>query len=46
MFNLVFTGAVIPFFTALIASLGLGVGEWFFHKFMARSITPEHGKAE
>jgi hypothetical protein len=46
MFNLVFPWAVIPFFTALIASLGLGVGEWLFHKFMARSIIPEHGKIE
>ncbi len=46
MFNLVFTGAVIPFFTALIASLGLGMGEWFFHKFIAKSIIPEHSKIE
>ncbi len=46
MFNLVLTGAVIPFFTALIASLGLGVGEWLFHKFMTRSIIPEHGRIE
>jgi len=46
MFNLVYTGAVIPFLTALLASLGLGVGEWFFHRFMARSIIPERGKIE
>ncbi len=46
MFNLVYTGAVIPFFTALIASLGLGAGEWLFHKFMVGSIIPERGKIE
>lgn len=44
MFNLVYTGSVIPFFTALIASLGLGAGEWLFHKFMARSVEPERSK--
>lgn len=46
LFNMIYTGAVIPFYTALFASLVLGLGEWFFHRFMARSIIPEHGKIE
>jgi hypothetical protein len=46
LFNLIYTGAVIPFYTALFASLALGLGEWFFHKFMARSIIQEHSKIE
>lgn len=28
-------GAFIPFSTALLASIIIGVGEWFFHQYMA-----------
>ncbi|HEX2945631.1 MAG TPA: DUF2512 family protein [Clostridia bacterium] len=46
MFNLIYTDAVIPFFTAIITSIGIGAGEWLFHKFFARSVAPVHDKGE
>jgi len=33
-------GYAIPFFPALVASIGIGVGEWFFHKFMHYQVLP------
>ena len=40
LFNYIFPGAAISFFDALIASIGIGVGEWIFHKFVSRSVLP------
>lgn len=33
-------GLNIPFFLAFIAAIVLGVGEWFFHKYMVSSVLP------
>jgi hypothetical protein len=33
-------GISIPFLTALLASLVIGAGEWFFHKYMENSVLP------
>lgn len=40
LFNYIFPGAAISFFDALIASIGIGIGEWVFHKFVSRSVLP------
>lgn len=40
LFNYIFPGTGISFSDALIASLGIGVGEWIFHKFVSRSVLP------
>ncbi|WHH60039.1 DUF2512 family protein [Petroclostridium sp. X23] len=41
MFNYVFRGAYISFADALLAAAVLGVGEWIFHKYVARAVFPE-----
>ncbi len=40
LFNFIFPGAAISFFDALIASIGIGVSEWVFHKFISKSVLP------
>ena len=41
MFNFVFPRVDISFFDALIASIGIGAGEWVFHRFMSRAVLPD-----
>jgi hypothetical protein len=33
-------GAYIPFSIALVSSLAIGLGEWFFHKFVFNNVLP------
>lgn len=40
LFNYSIPGAAISFSDALIASIGVGIGEWLFHKFMSKSVLP------
>lgn len=40
LFNFVFTDVTITFSDALIASAGIAVGEWLFHKFVSREVLP------
>ncbi|MDQ0338414.1 CHASE2 domain-containing sensor protein [Caldalkalibacillus uzonensis] len=35
-----FLGAFVPFTTALLASVIIGVGEWFFHQYMETRVFP------
>lgn len=42
LFNYVYPGAGISFFDALFASVVLGIGEWVYHKFIAKSVLPDH----
>ncbi|GGK23643.1 hypothetical protein GCM10010965_15560 [Caldalkalibacillus thermarum] len=39
-----FFGAFVPFSTALLASVIIGVGEWFFHQYMERAVFPNREK--
>lgn len=41
LFNYVYPGAGISFFDALAASIVLGIGEWVYHKFVAKSVLPD-----
>lgn len=43
-FNFIFIDAVIPFSAALIAALAVGVGEWFFHKYVKSAVFPNLDK--
>lgn len=42
-FNWIIPDADISFMDALIASAVLAVGEWFFHKYINRSVFPPVG---
>lgn len=44
MFNFVFFNYVISFAAALVAAVVIGVGEWFFHKFVERMVFPHDTK--
>lgn len=44
MFNYLFQHGIISFYDALIASLAIGIGEIFFHRYMAREILPNHNR--
>ncbi|MHC1684542.1 MAG: DUF2512 family protein [Clostridiaceae bacterium] len=39
-YNYIYTDRVISFNTAVTAAVVLGVGEWFFHKYMANKVLP------
>jgi hypothetical protein len=38
LFNYVWDTTDIPFLSALVAAAVIGVGEWFFHKFIDRKV--------
>ena len=38
LFNFIWSRGDIPFMSALIASVAIGFGEWFFHKIIDRSM--------
>ncbi|ROR27483.1 uncharacterized protein DUF2512 [Mobilisporobacter senegalensis] len=40
LFNYILEDRMIPFYSALTASVALGVGECFFHKYVARFVFP------
>lgn len=40
-FNFIWNTREISFSDALIAAVALGVGEWFFHKYVASNVFPE-----
>jgi hypothetical protein len=42
MFNWVYPWADISFSDALLAAVGLAVGEWVFHKVISRGTSPSH----
>lgn len=44
MFNFLWNTREISFFDALIAAAVLGVGEWFFHKYVANKVFPDRQK--
>lgn len=41
IFNYVWPNRSISFWDATIAAIVLGIGEWFFHKYVARNVLPE-----
>jgi hypothetical protein len=41
LFNFLWSRGDIPFLSALVAGVVLGVGEWFFHKIIDRSMDDE-----
>lgn len=44
LFNYGYNYKPISFTDALICSLLIGAGEWFFHKYMVNSVFPERNK--
>lgn len=44
MFNFLWEYREISFADALIAAAAVGVGEWFFHKYVANRVFPERRK--
>lgn len=41
MFNFILNVRLISFWNALVAAVVIGVGEWFFHKYLANSVFTE-----
>lgn len=41
LFNYVYSYKYIPVSSTLVAAVVLGIGEWFFHKYMAHKVFPE-----
>jgi hypothetical protein len=42
LFNFFWNTNDIPFLSALVAAVVIGVGEWFFHKFIDRKVEDDH----
>lgn len=40
MFNYIWPARTISFTDALVAAVVIGVGEWFFHKYVAKNVFP------
>lgn len=41
MFNLIWTARVVYFLDAFAAAVAIGVGEWFFHKYVLNNVFPQ-----
>lgn len=44
LFNIIYVNAGISFLTALLSAVIIGIGEWVFHKFLARLLNFEKEK--
>ncbi len=42
IYNYIWVDSIITFATALIAGAVIGLAEWFFHKYVARHVFPDH----
>lgn len=42
MFNYIWELREISLSDALIAAVVIGIGEWFFHKYVAKNVFPDH----
>lgn len=44
VFNYVFSQPAIPIRAAIFGALGIAIGEWFFHRFLVKSVFPAEAR--